>query len=129
EEITGLPIAAGASETVTLEVIPSRSVAAGQYTVGFEVSGNGQTARTELSLDVGGEPEVTIVGPQERLSGEAVAGQEATFPFTLVNTGSAPAADLELSATAPTGWTVAFEPELIGTVAPNSASEVSVRIT
>src|SRR5690606_21460429 len=52
EEITGLPIAAGASETVTLEVIPSRSVAAGQYTVGFEVSGNGQTARTELSLDV-----------------------------------------------------------------------------
>jgi len=129
EEITGLPIAAGASETVTLEVIPSRSVAAGQYAVGFEVSGNGQTARTELSLDVGGEPEVTIVGPQERLSGEAVAGQEATFPFTLVNTGSAPAADLELSATAPTGWTVAFEPELIGTVAPNSASEVSVRIT
>src|SRR5690606_37438387 len=35
EEITGLPIAAGATETITFEVIPSRGVPVGQYKIGF----------------------------------------------------------------------------------------------
>lgn len=129
EEITGVPIAAGATETVTMELIPSRGVPAGRYPVGFEVSGEGQSAVTELSLEVTGEPAVRIVGPQERLSGEAVAGKESSFTFTLANTGSAPATDLELSATPPTGWTVEFEPKEIATLAPNATSEVNVRIT
>ncbi len=129
EEITGLPIAAGATETVTMEVIPSRAVAAGRYEAGFEVSGEGLSGTTQLSLDVTGEPQVAIVGPQERLSGEAVAGRESSFTFTLVNTGTAPATDLELSATPPSGWTVAFEPQDVAQIAPNSTGEVNVKIT
>ncbi|EKF40803.1 hypothetical protein NA8A_19398 [Nitratireductor indicus C115] len=129
EEITGLPIAAGAIETVTMEVIPSRGVAAGRYEAGFEVSGEGLSGTTQLSLDVTGEPQVAIVGPQERLSGEAVAGRESSFTFTLVNTGTAPATDLELSATPPSGWTVAFEPRDVAQIAPNSTGEVNVKIT
>lgn len=129
EEITGLPIAAGATETVTMEVIPSRGVAAGRYEAGFEVSGEGLSGTTQLSLDVTGEPQIAIVGPQERLSGEAVAGRESSFTFTLVNTGTAPATDLELSATPPSGWTVAFEPQDVAQIAPNSTGEVNVKIT
>ncbi|WP_411032779.1 NEW3 domain-containing protein [Shinella sp. BYT-45] len=129
EEITGVPVAAGASETVTMEVIPSRSVEAGRYPVGFEVSGEGQSAATELSLEVTGEPEIQISGPQERLSGEAVAGRESSFTFTLTNTGSAPATDLELSATPPSGWNVEFEPKDIAALAPNATAEVNVKIT
>ena len=129
EEITGLPIAAGATETVTMEVIPSRGVAAGRYEAGLEVSGEGLSDTTQLSMDVTGEPQVAIVGPQERLSGEAVAGRESSFTFTLVNTGTAPATDLELSATPPSGWTVAFEPQDVAQIAPNSTGEVNVKIT
>lgn len=129
EEITGVPIAAGATETVTMEVMPSRATAAGRYAVGLEVSGNGQSGTTELNLEVTGQPQIAIVGPQERLSGEAVAGRETSFTFTLVNTGSAPVTDLEMSATPPTGWTVEFEPEDVATLAPNASGEVNVRIT
>jgi Predicted membrane protein len=128
EEITGLPIAAGATETVTLEVIPSRTVSVGQYKVGFTANGEGQSASTELDVEIAGEPAITIVGPQERLSGEAVAGQETSFPFTLVNAGAAPAEDIEMSASAPTGWTVTFDPETVSSIAPNALSEVNVKI-
>lgn len=129
EEITGVPIAAGATETITMEVVPSRAVAAGRYAAGFEVSGNGQSGTTELSLEVTGEPQVSIVGPQERLSGEAVAGRETSFAFTLINAGSAPATDIEMAATPPSGWTVAFEPETVAQIAPNATGEVNVKIT
>jgi uncharacterized membrane protein len=129
EEITGLPIAAGATETVTMEVIPSRAVAAGRYEAGFEVSGEGLSASTQLSLDVTGEPQIRIVGPQERLSGEAVAGKESSFTFTLVNTGTAPASDLNMAATPPSGWTVEFDPKEVSRITPNSTGEVNVKIT
>lgn len=129
EEITGLPIEAGASENVTLEVTPARSAPAGSYPVVMEVSGGGTTASTELSIEVTGQPEVALAGPQERLSGQAEAGKEASFPFTLANSGSAPAADIELSATPPSGWKVEFEPERIDMLAPSATSEVNVKIT
>src|SRR5690606_11738449 len=119
EEITSIPINAGSTETVTMEVIPSRSVSAGQYEAGFEISGEGLTGTAELKLDVTGEAQVAIVGPQERLSGEAVAGKETTFTFTLVNTGTAPATDIEMTATQPTGWNVEFEPKEVAQIAPN----------
>jgi uncharacterized membrane protein len=96
--------------------------------VNFQVTGGNQTASIELSLDVTGEPQVAIVGPQERLSGEAEAGKETSFTFTLVNSGSSPATDLELSATPPSDWTVEFEPKQMATLAPNAASEVAVKI-
>jgi len=129
EEITSVPISAGSSETITMEVIPSRSVAAGQYEAGFEISGEGLSGTADLKLDVTGEPQVAIIGPQERLSGEAVAGRETNFTFTLANAGTAPATDIELSASQPSGWKVEFEPKEIAQIAPNSTSQVNVKIT
>lgn len=129
EEITGLPIEAGSSENVTLEVTPPRSAPAGRYPVVMEVSGGGTSTSTELSIEVTGQPEVTLTGPQERLSGEAVAGKESRFPFTLVNTGSAPASDIELAANPPSGWKVEFEPERVNMIAPDATSQVNVKIT
>jgi uncharacterized membrane protein len=129
EEITGVPIAAGASEKVTLEVVPSRSVGAGRYPVTMEVSGGGLTATTDLSLEVTGTPDVSLVGPQERLSGEAEAGHESSFVFTVANHGSAPATDLDMAASPPQGWSVHFDPERIASLAPNAKSEVNVAIT
>ncbi|MDK1384835.1 NEW3 domain-containing protein [Sinorhizobium sp. 8-89] len=129
EEITGLPIEAGASENLALEVTPPRSAPAGRYPVVVEVAGGGTSATTELSIEVTGQPDVTLTGPQERLSGQAEAGKEASFPFTLANNGSAPANDIELSASPPSGWKVEFEPERIDLLGPDATRQVNVRIT
>lgn len=129
EEITGLPIKSGASEDITLEVTPAHDAPAGHYPIVMAVNGGDATAKTELAIDISGTPEVTLSGPQERLSGEAVAGKEANFPFTVTNSGSAPANALEISASVPSGWKAEVEPKTIDTLAPNAASEVAVKIT
>ena len=67
-------------------------------------------------------------GAEARRSGEAEAGHESSFVFTLANTGSAPAADVDMAATPPQGWSVRFEPKRIDTLAPNGRSEVNVFI-
>jgi uncharacterized repeat protein (TIGR01451 family) len=128
EEITGLPINAGSSENITLEVVPSRTTAAGRYPIAVRLSGGDKSAEAILSVEVTGEPQLRMVGPQERLSGDAVAGQESSFTFTLVNSGSAPATDVEMSASPPSGWSVTFEPKQIASIAPNQTREVNVKI-
>lgn len=129
EEITGLPIKAGASEDLTLEVTPARSAPAGHYPVIMAVGAGDERAKTDLAIDISGEPDIGLTGPQERLSGEAVAGKEASFPFTITNSGSAPANGLEVSASVPSGWKAEVEPKQIETLPPNGTSEVQVKIT
>ena len=67
--------------------------------------------------------------PEGRLSGDATAGQERTFTFTLSNSGSAPARDVKLSASPPSGWKVAFNPEKVDEIAPGATSNVGVSMT
>ncbi|MGE4251383.1 MAG: NEW3 domain-containing protein [Parvibaculaceae bacterium] len=129
EEITGLPVKAGESQDITLEVTPARGAPAGRYPVVMAVKAGDAGARTDLAIDIAGEPDIGLSGPQERLSGEAVAGKEASFPFTLTNSGSAPANGLEVSATVPSGWKAEVEPKLIETLPPTGTSEVVVKIT
>ena len=128
-EITGVPIKANSNDTITLEVKPNPSVAAGKYPIKLAVQAGNLSAETDLGLEVTGQPQLSLSGPQQRLSGEAVAGQAATFPFTVANTGSAPAQNLKFSANAASGWTVTFDPDSLPSLAPNAQQTVNVKIT
>lgn len=129
EEITGVPVAAGESETITLEVEPGSSVEAGEYPIGFEVRSGDLAASTELSATVTGQPSLRLVGPQQRLSGTATAGASKSFPFTLQNTGTEAAEQVSLNGRAPQGWTVDFEPAEIAAIPAGGSVDVSVSIT
>jgi uncharacterized membrane protein len=129
EEVTGVPIKAGENTNVTLEVVPPHDVPAGRYPIAMLVASPAAQATTDLSIEVAGQPQVSLAGPQDRLSGDAVAGRETSFPFTLANSGSAPAANLQLSASAPSGWKVKVDPEIIPALAPNANGQVNLSIT
>lgn len=47
----------------------------------------------------------------------------------MVNSGSAPATDLDLSAPPPSGWKVEFEPKQIPSLGPGASGPVAVKIT
>ena len=47
----------------------------------------------------------------------------------VTNTGTAPAENIQLSANAPTGWKIAFEPKTIDRIAPNEHKEVQALIS
>jgi uncharacterized repeat protein (TIGR01451 family) len=128
-EITGVPITAGNNDTVTVEVKPASGVAAGQYPITFNVQAGNLSASTKLGLEVTGSPTLSLSGPGQRLSGEATAGQAATFPFTLQNTGSAPAQNVKFSASAPSDWTVTFDPDTLPALDTGATQSVNVKIT
>ncbi|HWA43991.1 MAG TPA: NEW3 domain-containing protein [Hypericibacter adhaerens] len=128
-EITGVPIKAGASDTVTMDVKPGPNTAAGDYPLRFAVLAGKLTASTDLGVRITGTPGLSLSGPQDRLSGDTTAGQPTTFPFTLESTGSAPAQNVKLSASAPSDWKVTFDPETLPALEAGQSQTVNVTIT
>jgi uncharacterized repeat protein (TIGR01451 family) len=129
QELTSLPVKAGESKDLKVSVQPPDNTPAGQYPVTVAASSGDISAHTDLLMDVTGRAEVSLSGPQGRLSGDATAGQERTFTFTLENTGSAPARDVALSATPPSGWKVTFNPEKVEDIEPGQTANVGVSMT
>jgi len=53
------------------------------------------------------------------------------FPLLIINTGSAPAEEVELSSSSPSGWKIEFDPKTVDRIPVNATQpkEVQVRIT
>ena len=63
------------------------------------------------------------------LSGRAEAGKEASIPIVVTNTGTAPADEIELSSSAPSGWKIEFEPKTLDAIAPGQNKEAQALVT
>jgi len=129
QELTSIPIKANESKDIKLSVKPPQDIPAGKYKVEVGTSTGKVQAQTALMLDITGQPKLALDGPSGMLSGSAVAGKEHSFTFTINNTGGAPAADIKLSANAPSGWKIDFSPAKIEQIAPGGKAEAQMRIT
>jgi uncharacterized repeat protein (TIGR01451 family) len=129
QELSSVAIEAGKSKDVKLKVRPPSTVDAGTYPVSVTVSAEGATAKTDVSLEIIGQPRLTISGRDGLLSMRAEAGQQATFPVIITNTGTAPADDVELSGSAPSGWKVEFNPKTIAKIEAGKDAEAQALIT
>jgi uncharacterized membrane protein len=128
QQLTAVPIEAGKSKDVKLKVSPPSTVDAGHYPVKVKVAAEGADAATNVALDITGEPKLALSGREGLLSANATAGNETTVPVIVSNTGTAPAENIQLSANAPNGWKVSFEPKTIDRIAPNQHKQVNALI-
>jgi len=129
QEITSLSIKANESKDITVAVKPGPRTPAGETPILLAITGDKASVQTKLALDISGQPAITVTGQDERLSGEATAGQERAIPLVIRNTGSASARGVTLSATPPSGWKVAFDPKEIPEIAAGDEQKVSALVT
>ncbi len=129
QELSSIPIEAGQSKDVKLTVRPPSSADAGRYPVHVTVVAEDATAKAELALEIVGQPQLQVSGRDGLVSMRAGAGSETTMPVFVANSGSAPADQVELSASAPSGWKIEFEPKTIDRIEPGAQREVQARIT
>jgi uncharacterized membrane protein len=129
QELSSIPIDAGQSKDIKLKVRPPSTIDAGHFPVQVTVKAEDASAKTDVALDVVGQPQLTVAGRDGLLSARAVAGQQSSIPIVITNTGTAPADNVALAATAPTGWKVTFEPSTIDRLVPGKDTEVQALVT
>jgi uncharacterized membrane protein len=129
QELNALPLDPGQSKDIKLKVKPPNTIAAGKYNVAAKVSAEDASASSDLVIDITGQPKIDISGREGLLSARASAGVETSIPVILTNSGTAPAEQVELSGSAPSGWKIEFEPKTVDRIAPNENKEVQALIT
>jgi len=129
QELSSIPIEAGQSKDVKFKVRPPSTVKAGQYAVTMRAAAEDANVETKVALEITGQPQLSLAGRGGVLSATATAGKESTIPIEVTNTGTAPAEDVELSGSGPSGWKVAFEPKTVDSLAPGQSREVQALIT
>lgn len=128
KEVTSIPLAAGESKRLNVEVRAFEEVPAGSYQVDVRAQGGEAQAAATLTAEVIGKPQLNVTTLSGRLSGKANAGKETPFEFIVSNTGSAPARNVELNGSPPSGWSVEFEPKRIAEVPAGQQVEVTANI-
>jgi len=129
QELSSVPVEAGQSKTVKLKVRPPSTIGASRYPVSVKASAEDASADATLAVEITGQPRLSMAGRDGVLSARAEAGKEASIPIVVTNTGTAPADEIELTSSAPSGWKVAFEPKTIDRIAPGANKEVQALVT
>ena len=129
QELSSIPIEAGKSKDIKLKVRPPSTVDAGHFPVSVTVKAEDTSAQVDLSLDVVGQPQLQVAGRDGLLSARAVAARQSSVPVVVTNSGSAPAENVTLNASGPTGWKISFEPATIERLVPGKDAEVQALIT
>lgn len=124
QEITSLPLKAGEQKTVSVKITPPSAAKQGRYPALVRATSGKAEAQTQLLMEVSGEPRLELTGKEERLSADAEAGHETPIEVVVANRGSAPAQDIKLNATPPSGWKVTFQPDSLASLAPNQTQTV-----
>jgi len=128
QDVTSIPVNANESKRLSVEARAFTAVPAGAYQIKVLAQGGVAQATTTLTAEVTGQPELTITAPDGRLSGQAYVGSKTPFKLFVQNTGSAPARNIELSASQPTGWSVEFEPKQIAEIPAGQQVEVTAHV-
>lgn len=128
QEITNLPLPSKDTKRLSVEVQPISNVSAGSYPI--KIIAEGAEARAELDLvaEVTGQAEISITAPDGRLSGQAYAGRDSSLKVIVRNNGSAPARNVQLSSSEPSGWNVSFDPQTIEQIPAGEQVEVNATI-
>jgi len=128
KDVTSFPIEANGSKRVSVEAKAFGVVPAGSYPLKVLAQGGDVQAEVDLTIEVAGQPELKVTGPDGRLSGEAYAGKETPLKVVIVNNGTAAAHNVELSATSPSGWKVEFEPKTIAEIPVGEQVEATANV-
>lgn len=106
-------VEAGSTQAIEVNAQAPDDAEAGVYPITVEATSGDQSARAELAIEITGSYQLSITTPDGRLSANATAGSRTDLSVIVQNDGSADVPDVALSATAPTGWTIEFEPATV----------------
>ncbi len=128
QEVTSLPLSAGESKSVSIEVQPFPDTPSGEYALSVKAQSGNIESTLALTAEVTGQPSLSITTPEGTLSGKAYAGKETAVNFIVANTGTAPARQIELTSSLPTEWSVEFDPKTIDELPAGQQVEVAAKM-
>ena len=127
-KVASLPVDAGKSQGLKVDVKPSETVEKGDYTVSLAAISAEDTLNLDLQITITGTYDVTFTTPTGNLSASAFAGEEAKVTMAVTNSGNVDLENLQLSAKGATDWNISFDETTIPMLEAGATKEVTAVI-
>jgi uncharacterized membrane protein len=129
QQAASFTVDAGASHSIDVKAVPPDGVEAGSFPIGVQaVASGGRTAEAQLTVQITGRVKMSLTTTDGRLNANATAGSSSDLTVVVSNDGTSPLGAVNLTATAPSGWEVTFEPATIDSVAANQTGTAVAHI-
>jgi uncharacterized membrane protein len=126
---TTTTVDAGSNTTINVTVDPPADAVAGIYTAKLLAQGGPAPIELDLTAEITGSYALNLSTSDERLNANATAGGQSTIELVVTNTGSAPLANVRLTATPPRNWEITFDQETIAEIPAGANNSVTVTAT
>ena len=128
-KVAALDVEARTTQAVDISVTPPENVEAGTYEIPCTATSVGETMTIDLAVTITGSYALDLSTPSGRLSLDAYANQESAVQLSLTNTGNTDLTNVNLTSSAPSGWTVRFANETIDLIEAGATVETTAYIT
>jgi len=119
-------VKAGSTSGVTVSATPPSAAAAGTYDIEVVAVAGERNITGALQVEVTGSYDLTVSTSDGRLNGRGAAGSTSPLVVSLENQGTAAITNVKLTATAPTGWEVTFDPDTIASLEAGATAPTTV---
>ena len=127
--VAALDVEARTTQAMDIPVTQPENVEAGTYEIPVTATSVNESMPITLSVTITGSYGLTLSTPSGRLSLDAYANQESAVQLSLTNTGNSDLTNVNLTSSAPTGWTVRFANETIDIIEAGATVETTMYIT
>lgn len=128
-KVAALEVDARSTQGVTITVEPPANIEAGTYDISCTATSASEKITLELSVTITGSYALSLSTPSGRLSFDAYANKESAVQLSLTNTGNTELTNVNLTSSAPSGWSVRFENETIDLIEAGATIETTAYIT
>ena len=127
--ITSADVDAHSSEQVTVTATAPKDAKADSYTIPVTAEADGQKLSAKLTAAVTGTFDTQLTTADGTLSFTAGANHRKAVTLTVVNNGNLDLSGINLSANAPSDWTVEFSQDTIDSIPAGQTKSVTMYVT
>ena len=128
-QVAAVTVAARGSQTMDVTVTPPNGVEAGEYTIPISALSGTESLESELTVVITGTYALSLSTPSGLLSFDATASKESAVTVTVTNGGNVDLQNINLSSSAPDGWTVEFSQSSIDVLEGGATQEITMYVT
>lgn len=127
--VSAIDVEGASSSTFTVKVTPSDNVDAGEYEIPVTATSGNETLSMTLKVTITGKYSLSMTTQNETLSFTAKTNKKTSVVLEIKNEGNVDLTDINLTASAPTDWTVEFSESTIDTLEAGATKEVTAYVT
>ena len=128
-QVAAIDVDARGSQAMDVTVTPPGGVEAGEYTIPISAISASETLTGELTVVITGSYEVELSTPSGLLSFDATANKQTDVTLSITNNGNVDLQNVNLTSSAPSGWTVEFSESSISVLESGATKEVTAYVT